>query len=408
MFFPMFRSALALLLLEVACVVLVHSAETCPEGPLPTQMGMAQGTAQSEQEVEQSEVSLIQVGLTKLRQEQEEHRSKMEAAPSQAKELVVNKYTQFAAQYTKFKDARGVAAPQPAQTASFISADGRLCVEGTARTAEGALAMKKASPIGRLYDNMYAATDKTCAQRGYLMAGGADHCYPEVNLYLKTEEDGRAFGAAEMAEMASYGQRFGHSVDTVHLMFDCTCHTSSALVAARGSQCDALSSQPGAWVHHDPDTGAELLCDEGPFVLATLAMGVLKSSAQLPMHIHDTVSATSCASLGFPVMFPPEDHCFPPMRIWTRTEMSSDAGVQQSVVVESSLFHGGGFEAYFSSRGIGVNVDVLTGVAGCHCMASSSVYAGLQRHLDCSLPENHPPVRDWWVSPWTSAWPPSP
>mmetsp|Transcript_37588 Transcript_37588/g.97195 ORF Transcript_37588/g.97195 Transcript_37588/m.97195 type:complete len:389 (+) Transcript_37588:74-1240(+) len=293
---------------------------------------------------------------------------------------------------------------QTPTVASFTSADGLLCIEGPVRAAEGSLALKKSCPIGRLYDNVYAVAGTNCADRGYTIGGSEDHCYPGTTLYVRQDSDGEAFGNLEMQEMTMYGQRFNYSLDMAHLMFDCTCHSSSPLVAMRGSQCAELDNVRGAWVHHNPNSSVELMCDEGPYVVATRALAIIKGSAQLPMHLHDPVNAATCAYLGFPQMLPIPDHCFPPMMVAWRTNPSElDVGLQGSMAVESSLFHDGGFESWFSTHNISVNLDVLQSVSGCHCFPGSEVRNSLQLSgIACEEPSNHPPIADWYSGPSSS------
>ena len=92
------------------------------------------------------------------------------------------------------------------------------------------------------------------------------------------------------------------------------------------------------------------------------------------------------------------------MRIWTRTPIGGDAGVQESVWVESNLtdnYKGGaddGFARFARRRGI-AHVAMLNNNLGCNCLRNSSV--GRQMAASCwtgtatDLP--HSPVRDWWL-----------
>ena len=193
--------------------------------------------------------------------------------------------------------------------------------------------------------------------------------------------------------------------------------------AARGGgKCDAgLKDAVGAWVHVDPWNGHRLMCDQGPFVFATRALSVLKSSPQLPMHYRDQISracgsslrplsheshksslrsltrrslcrprhashksglrslirrcralsccaALGCPELGFPLLFPPVDHCCKcsiralcvflesslrgtvcihvdtstkqAMHIYTSTDINTDAGIKESEWTEANLTKG--------------------------------------------------------------------
>ena len=137
---------------------------------------------------------------------------------------------------------------------------------------------------------------------------------------------------------------------------------------------------------------------------------MIKSSPQLAMHFHDHIATTAtgkigscCASLNFTTRFPPLDHCYPPMHIWTRSAIESDAGVKESVWLEGNLtnnYTGGPddiFVTFGAKHGID-DVNILNNNLGCNCLPTSTV--GHQMASECwsgkrsDLP--HSPVRDIW------------
>merc|ERR1719188_1835376 len=102
---------------------------------------------------------------------------------------------------------------------------------------------------------------------------------------------------------------------------------------------DVLNGMTGSWVHHNPADQSELICDGGPFLDATYALAILKSTAQLPMHMYDQVAPVQCDQLGFPYKYPPIDHCFAGLHVWTQTPvLETDPGISTSMTVEMRLF----------------------------------------------------------------------
>lgn len=284
---------------------------------------------------------------------------------------------------------------------SFASNDELYCAEGAQRVAESALAMKKASPLGGLFNASFGHTGVTCEERGYTVSGGPDSCCLGVTVLFRDEADIAAFALSHNNTLKAYGARYGLDDDTVGLMQTCTCQPSSDDYTAAGDRCGALDDTPGCWVHKDPYTGAELICDEGPFVFATRALSVLKGSPQLAMHFRDPVRAVDCASLGFPVKLDMDDHCYPALRVWTRNSIvgpqgcDGDWGCHESVAVEANLTTGGGFGPWAGKQGLDSGeVATLTNELGCNCLVYSSVAGQMGDYCDSDAKQS--PVRDWW------------
>jgi len=275
------------------------------------------------------------------------------------------------------------------RTSSFTSNSGLFCAEGPARIAEGALALKKAGPLGALYSEVFVKSNLTCAQRGYAHSGGEDGCYPGVRTFFQSSEAKASFEGAEAQALEAFQANYSLPAPQAGLLAACTCHPGSAKRFSRGAECASLGNLTGSWVHRSPETGHELLCDDGPIVTATVALATLKSTAQLPMHQHDQIAPVACSARGFPQRFFMIDHCFPPMWMWTRTK-GEDTGLDESGQVEGALF-GGAFSDFCRQRGL--QEDVLFSKPGCHCFASSSVGQSLKGQ--CDRPEDRSPISDW-------------
>ena len=305
------------------------------------------------------------------------------------------------------------------ERSSFLSNNGLYCAEGESRAAQAALAMKKAAPTGPLFNLSFAQHGVGCAALDFVVSE-TDDCTPGVTVGYKSAEDREHFLQAEQLALKSFAQQYSLDEQTVALMVACTCAPSSPKLLAAGKNCSALDQITGCWVHSDPYPfgshpnslikNRQLMCDEGPFVRAVRSLSVIKSSPQLAMHFHDNIATTTsgkigscCASLNFTQQYPPPDHCYPAMRIWTRSAIGSDAGVKESVWLEGNLtnhYKGGpddGFVAFAAQHGID-DVDILNNNLGCNCLSTSTV--GHQMASECwsgkpsDLP--HSPVRDVW------------
>lgn len=275
----------------------------------------------------------------------------------------------------------------------FLSNDEKLCAEGPARVVEGALALFKALPRGALYNTTFAHPATTsCVDRGYTLRYRESPCYPGLQLFFKGAKEMRDFIDAENETLKEFGHRYNLSKETVLLMDQCPCHSNSTQRKNVDSQCASLDNMPGSWVHHNFD-GEELMCDGGPYVLATRALAVLKSTAQLPMHLGDQIAPVPCNELGFGHKYPPIDHCFTGLHMWTRTwPMELDAGISQSTAVEDALFNQGSFQQFVEKREL--DGTTLNGIGGCHCAPNSEV--GESMRDECAQPNATSPIRDWW------------
>ena len=132
---------------------------------------------------------------------------------------------------------------------SFTSNDGVYCADGPSRVAESALAIKKASPIGGLFNTSFGVAGKTCASRGYGISSGMDSCTPGVKTAYKAPGDDATFNSTEAAALASFAARYKLPSETAQLMVTCTCHPSSTALADAAATCSLLNTTNGSWGH---------------------------------------------------------------------------------------------------------------------------------------------------------------
>jgi hypothetical protein len=217
------------------------------------------------------------------------------------------------------------------------------------------------------------------------------------------------FNINEAKAQATFAKLFNIPYGTAQLMTNCTCHPKSLALVTAGQSCSLLNSTVGSWVHRNPYNSSYdgMMCDEGPFVLATRTLQTLKASPQLAMHLGDQIAPVSCMEQGYPERYPIVDHCYPPMHIYSRTPIPHDAGVLESIAVETKLTCNytttpsscsTGFPAFAKTHGIN-DVTILNNNLGCNCLGWSNV--GKQMAQACwsgaasDIP--HSPVRDWWA-----------
>lgn len=279
-------------------------------------------------------------------------------------------------------------------TERFVSNNGLSCVDGPARTLEGGLALLKAGLHGALYNKAYGGLTGSCAALGYTVSGGELNSYPGLQTYAMNQSGLSAFRAEEQQALSDYRQRYSlRSDEYTQMLHTCTSHPLSYNMKHHtGTDCaSATFHQVGAWVHHDLN-GNGIMCDEGPFQDATFALATIKSTAQLRMHINDSIAATGCNSLGFPLVYPEADHCFANMHMWTKTNIFTDAGIKTSQRVESLIFPVGGvFDQWAATHKL--NIGILHSIPGCHCSLHS-----IESPAHCMGLNAHPPIRDWWTS----------
>jgi hypothetical protein len=292
--------------------------------------------------------------------------------------------------------------PPPPDAWSYVSNDLRQCVEGTPEMVESALALRKAGLTGTLYNNTFAV-EGGCEARGYKPSEGSvmymEGCHPNVTAYYLTGADAAIFAQALDGAINEYAKRWGLDPATAHKMLGCTCHPSSLVMDLVAMECpDVLSGMSGAWVHHDPKDGSELMCDAGPFLEATRALAIIKSTGQLMMHEHDQIAPVTCAELGWSKKYPIIDHCFKGLHMYYMMEpIGEDPGIKKSGEVEQAVFSSG-FSRFVLDHHL--NNKVLNGRPGCHCSPDSEAaksIAGSKKNYDAACLHNTSPIRLWWT-----------
>mmetsp|Transcript_107298 Transcript_107298/g.313749 ORF Transcript_107298/g.313749 Transcript_107298/m.313749 type:complete len:326 (+) Transcript_107298:104-1081(+) len=284
-----------------------------------------------------------------------------------------------------------------ADTSAFISDNGLVCKDGPSRSVESALALEKAGVKGELYKLTFAHRRQTCSALGFETPGGEDACHPGVAAFFRDGGGPERHRLAEEKAVRRYAALFGLTEDIVSLMAACTCHPHSIDMAHNRSNCNQLDAYQGTWVHRDPVTSKAILCHEGPFIYSTLALAVVKTYAQLPMHEFDSVAPVGCAELGFPHQQWAVHHCFPAMHLSTETsDMATDPGAASSSYIERMLF-GGGFDMWAKAKNKDLDMATLGSTAGCHCMSTSSVYQSMAETCEANkAAKKYSPVREWW------------
>lgn len=276
------------------------------------------------------------------------------------------------------------AGPHWSDRSYFLDDNGLVCNEGPVDVVEGALALMKAGLQGALYNFSSAhraVRNSTCAAQGYGFAEKAfistDSCYPGLTVSYKDPKGARAFATHQREALTAYGRRWDLDIEKVEKMHACTCHPMSPLKAKASMECsDVLNGMSGSWVHRRPQDQSGLMCDGGPFLEATFALAILKSTGDLPMHLFDQIAPVTCDHLGFPHMSPTNDPCFTKLHMWTKTpDADTDQGVFASRMIENTLLSQKGFTNF--SFTFGLNDGVLERIPGCHCSPDSNVTKGV-------------------------------
>mmetsp|Transcript_65557 Transcript_65557/g.147850 ORF Transcript_65557/g.147850 Transcript_65557/m.147850 type:complete len:330 (-) Transcript_65557:34-1023(-) len=284
-----------------------------------------------------------------------------------------------------------LAVPDQGPVSSFVVNNWQaVCIDGPSRALEASLAVFKAGPAGMLANDTYAKPNTTCAGRGY-KSSAADMCWTELRAYRFNAN--ASFAADPMWDaMYQYASKWNLDKDTARIIFECTCDPGS--LPRNNHERGTCASLPfvGSFVHQDPETHEGLVCNQGPYAHALRSLAVLKSSAQLPMHLHDTVSPVTCDKLGFPEEMPRQSGCYPPLREFTRERADVDKGTVGLQRLENYLVNDGGMARFVASNGLN---PMLNNGPACNCLPQSAV--GSASLPDCqaqSLPRS--PERDHW------------
>lgn len=278
---------------------------------------------------------------------------------------------------------------------SFIVSYGLACFEGNARVVEGALAIKKATPRGSMYQDVFAKSNMTCKKRGFHSDSYDDDCYPGLKMYYKKSSDAFQMKLAENTAAQKYMMMYNLDPDSISMMYACSCHISSNSHRTRSDDCNSFQMH-GSFIEQNPDDNDALLCHGGPYILATRALATLKSSPTLPMHLNDQVLPMSCAERGFNHHFSATDNCFMGIKTWTRRKPDNDGagddGLKKVAIAERKLFKQKGFQKFEAQYEL--SDAVLNGIEGCQCSPKS--YVGSKLGQICWQPGSSSPIRDWW------------
>lgn len=296
-----------------------------------------------------------------------------------------------------------------AQTATFISNNGLLCVEGLIRDTMGALALKQAGLHGAMYNDSLVLSSTECSSQGYTFQGGEDPAYVGVSIFFRSAVEQVEFQNAESQALQAYRAQYGLSEEMASLMSRCTAHLQSEVGLAVAGQCDPVNQIRGSWMHHDlVDRSFEHICDDGPFQHATFAMAVLKTTRQFPQHPYDQIKVGDCYEWGF--NYPPPakngpDHCFARFEsdearlskqeaIWEMHCNANPARMYDAVMADEHTLFRGGFDDQAQQLGLDPNVTYILSITRCHCLPTTEVF---EKHAgDCTDPQLMPPIREWW------------
>jgi len=290
----------------------------------------------------------------------------------------------------------GAAKKEVAGNSSYTTDDGSQCVDGPRRAVEANLATNKAKPSGRMYVLAKAEPGTSCQERGYKVDMHADACDPNVQLWLRNEEDTVKVQRSRDALLMDFREKYLVDEATGVFMEGCTCHPSSYVrktLEGLGKCTELSTSAYGAWVHRSDFDGKPLTCMEGPFEYAVRSLAVLKSSAMLPMHLDDQIAADRCFNLGFGEILNRTDTCFPQMMFFSRRFAGHDKDNQEKDKIMTRLWSENTFKSWAILRSL--DVEAFGTSYGCSCSPSSQDGQSLASY--CQGEAGRSPVRDYWL-----------
>jgi len=293
-------------------------------------------------------------------------------------------------------------------TATFISNNGLLCVEGPIKQTIGALALKGAGLHGAMYNQSRVRSETSCTDQGYSVGAGEDPTYVGVNVFFRSAVEQTAFAEAADAALEAYRSQYSLSQDMdLVLMANCTAHLLSEVGRSVQGQCDPVNELSGSWMHHDlVNRDEEHICDSGPFQYSVFSLATIKSTRQFPQHPYDQIKIGSCNDWGY--MSPPDilarlmpDHCFAHFEepVWALSCYSDPAkGFDAVMAAEDVLFdaEGDGFAMQCNQLDVDKYVTEIMSIQGCHCLPGSEVMQGAEAMGACSTPEEMCAIREWW------------
>mmetsp|Transcript_90474 Transcript_90474/g.256432 ORF Transcript_90474/g.256432 Transcript_90474/m.256432 type:complete len:443 (-) Transcript_90474:19-1347(-) len=184
-------------------------------------------------------------------------------------------------------------AKSEASVGHFLSIDGHACFEGEMQTAGNALALKKATPYGEVFNMSETAAGK-CGDRGYNFHVGKDDCYAGMQVFTRSQYEMMAYKLHKHNRLSDYSKHYNLDYHRVELMVACSCHPKSHLREQRKADCPALGPMQLSWVRTLPVSG-ELACDQGPFEAMTRAVVLLKANQQVQNSPYEHLAPLNCS-----------------------------------------------------------------------------------------------------------------
>mmetsp|Transcript_89676 Transcript_89676/g.254252 ORF Transcript_89676/g.254252 Transcript_89676/m.254252 type:complete len:335 (-) Transcript_89676:112-1116(-) len=275
---------------------------------------------------------------------------------------------------------------------SFLSNDGLACTQGASRAVESVLALNKAGPYGALYNETFAHPNTNCSDHGFVFPSPDSGCHPGITTYFKDQARRELFIHEGDKALEHFRATYSLQRKRVYLMTMCVCHPESKSYKLVTNDCNDLDLVPGSWVHHAPGDDRELMCAQSTYEHAVHTLAALKSSPMLPMHLHDQIMPIPCNRRGYEHEFPHEDQCYPPMHMWTKTDIQLDLGLRETERVKKQLLKEG-MDKFVKEIGLS---DDLMSVSTCNCLTSSKVGKASKASCDRQGEAARSPVRDWW------------
>jgi len=290
-------------------------------------------------------------------------------------------------------------------TATFISNNGLLCVEGPIKPTIGALALKKAGLHGSMYNETQIKSNTSCIFQGYSLDAGEDPTYVGMNLFFRSAPDLTQFAAAEDAALEAYRAQYSLPQDMdLDLMSKCTAHLNSEVGLSVKGQCGPVNELYFSYNHHDlEDYYTEMICDDAPFQHVVFTMAMLKTTKQYPQHVYDQIIPGSCKDRGFESEFSPSDpdhpgiNCFSQLPVWY-LGASWKAAQGDFWTLDSSPLLGAGPEFAEHCKQLGVDDYVMEtmSIQGCTCLPGTDKMIENEEMGLCSTPEETSDIRTWW------------
>jgi len=280
-------------------------------------------------------------------------------------------------------------------TATFISNNGLLCVEGLIKPTIGALALKKAGLHGALYNETQARSETNCASQGYSLNAGADPTYVGMTVFFRSAAEQTAFAEAEDAALEAYRAQYSlpQDLDLV-LMSKCTAHLESPVGLSVKGQCDPVNEFYGSYNHHSfYDPYQELICNSAPFQFVVFSFALIKSTSQAHQHIYDQIIPGDCNSRGYESENTGGLTCFSQQPAW---ELECHWKAAQGDFLTLDAWMGPPLAAHCNELGMDDYVCEVMSIAGCTCLPGTVKMRENEPQGVCTNPNDTSDIRVWW------------